>query len=117
MLKARRQAADQIAAGLFEAEAAVSEAVRKVAILVSAVEDARVHANLSLVVGSAAGLHAINSLMALGTAKQELVLAHGEFDHARKQIGLGAVAFGDGGSGKPSDDGVTSSLVAVPVAA
>ena len=104
MLKARRQAADQIATGLFEAEAAVSEALRKVAALVGAVEDARTSANLSLVVGSAAGLRTINSLMALGTAKQELVLAHGEFDAARKQIGLGAVAFGDGGGGKPVDD-------------
>ena len=114
MLKIRRQAADQIAAGLFEAEDAVSEAVRKVAALIGAVEDARTSAKLSMVVGSDAGLRTINCLMALGTAKQELVLAHGEFDATRKQIGLGAVAIGE--EGKPAPQGIGRPQVEVVAA-
>ena len=113
MLKARREAADQIATKLFRAEAAVSEAVRHVAALVGEVETSRTSAKLALMVGSDGGQRTINCLTALGMAKQELVQAHAEFDRTRKQIGLGAVLFGDGGSQKPSDDALTTALAVV----
>jgi hypothetical protein len=103
MLKKRREAAEQVAAQLFSAEAAVSAAIAEVAELVKAAEAARAHANLSHVVASAGAGRAIKCLAALGEAKAELVQAHHDYAEAQADIGLRAVALGAGGGQKSSD--------------
>ena len=101
MRKARRQAADRIAAKLFSAEVALSKALIELAGLVDTMETERASANLSLVVGAEPASHTIQCLMALGTAREALVKAHEGFAATHQSIGLGAVAIGVGGGEKP----------------
>ena len=101
MLKARRQAANQIAAKLFRAEMALSQALIEVAGLVDTIETARKSANLSMVVAAEPTSDTIQCLMSLGTARASLVRAHQGFAAAHQNIGLGAVALGVGGGDKP----------------
>ena len=115
MLKARRQAANHVAAKLFRAESAVSQALVEVAALIDATETARANANLSLVVGSQAAARTIQCLSALGAAREHLVQAHEGFADAHRSIGLGAVATGAGGGDKP-DQYVPSGQLSVVAA-
>ncbi len=101
MLKQRRLAADHVADALFAAETSLSRAMVDVADLVKATEEARASANLSPVVSGDAIYRAISCLRGLGDANQELLMAHNAFATVQKQIGLGAVNYGGGGT-KPS---------------
>lgn len=116
MLKARRQAADQVATRLFAAETAISEAVLSVADLVQVIQTARREANLSAVIGNDAAFRAIACLSALGTANQELVQAHHDLADTQRQIGLGAVATGAGGGAKPNESQLTGPAIAAVAA-
>lgn len=107
MLKERRQAADQVAAGLFAAERALSEAVEKAADLVKTMQTARTSANLSPIIGSEAAFAVISCLKLLGEANQEMVVAHHHLSATQKRVGLSTVNFGAGGTDKPDDDFIT----------
>jgi len=115
MLKQRRLAADQVADALFAAEASLSRAMVDVANLVGATQEARTSANLSAVIIGDAVYRSISCLQGLGTANQELMMAHNAFASIQKQIGLGAVNYG-GNAPKPSDVDQTRQSVAAVAA-
>ena len=105
MLKARREAADQIAAGLFKVESSLSTTLEDAAALVQTMQTARRKANLSAIVGSDPLARVIACLGALGDANQEIVAAHHGLSETQNQVGLGkVVAFGEEGGDKPKDE-------------
>jgi hypothetical protein len=86
MLKQRRMVAEQIAAALFEAEAAIDVALSKTAMLT----------------GQDAVEHASQAIVALAEARRAIVETHKELSIAQAQIGLGAVVMTDPvGGNKP----------------
>jgi hypothetical protein len=113
MLKQRRLIADQVAATLFEAESAIDAALGKAAALAGVMPSMRVEAGISALVGQGAVEWASKSIMALTEARRAIVEAHKELSVAQKQIGLGAVMYGD--PDKPEDPGVRA-LKVVPAA-
>jgi hypothetical protein len=113
MLKQRRLIADQVAASLFEAESAIDAALGKAAALAGVMPSMRVEAGISALVGQGAVEWASKSIMALTEARRAIVEAHKELSVAQKQIGLGAVMYGD--PDKPEDPGVRA-LKVVPAA-
>ncbi len=94
MLKARRQAAEQVAALLFETETAIDAAVTKAAELAAKMPVVRQDANLSALIGQSALEKTIATLTALAEARSSIVAAHKELSIAQQDIGLGAVALG-----------------------
>ena len=96
MLKQRRKAADQVAEHLFSAEAAIDAAVNKAAALAAVLPMARTDANLSALYGQAALERLTETIAALAQARRGIVETHKELAIARDQIGLGAVAYGEG---------------------
>ncbi|MFN3229735.1 MAG: hypothetical protein ACK41P_07780 [Asticcacaulis sp.] len=99
MLKARRQAAEQVAALLFETETAIDAAVSKAAELAAKMPVVRQDANLSALIGQSALEKTIATLTALADARSNIVATHKELSIAQQDIGLGAVSYG--GSIKP----------------
>ena len=95
MLKQRRLIADQVAATLFEAEAAIDAALGKTAALAGVMPSMRAEAGISALVGQGAVEWASKSLSALTEARRAIVETHKELTVAQKQIGLGAVMYGD----------------------
>jgi hypothetical protein len=95
MLKERRMAADQVAAELFQAEAAIDAALNRTAALTAAVPTARVDAGLSALFGQGAIERLSETIAALAQARRGIVECHKELAVIRDQIGLGAVAFGE----------------------
>jgi hypothetical protein len=114
MLKQRRLIADQVAATLFDAETAIDAALGKTAAFAGVMPSMRVEAGLSALVGQGAFEWASKSITALTEARRAIIEAHKELSVAQKQIGLGAVMYGD--PDKPEDPGVRA-LHAVPPAA
>lgn len=98
MLKQRRMAAEQVANVLFEAETAIDAAIAKTTELAGAIPALRAQANLSAIVGQDAFERATQIVMALSEARRAVVETHKELSQVQKQIGLGAVAFGDPGT-------------------
>jgi hypothetical protein len=96
MLKQRRLIADQVAANLFEAEAAIDAALAKTAKLAGVMPELRAEAGLSALVGQDAVERASEAIAALASARRAIVETHKELDLAKTQIGLGAVMYGDG---------------------
>ncbi|HMO43388.1 MAG TPA: hypothetical protein PKB04_08710 [Phenylobacterium sp.] len=96
MLKQRRAYADQVAASLFEAEAAMDAALAKAAALAGVMPALRAEAGLSALIGQEAVEWTSRSISALAEARRALIEAHKELSVAQKQIGLGAVLYGDG---------------------
>lgn len=94
MLKERRLYADQVAASLFEAEAAIDAALAKAAALAGAMPGLR-PSGVSAVVGQDAYEWASKSILALTDARRAIVETHHALSTAQKQIGLGAVMYGD----------------------
>lgn len=95
MLKQRRLIADQVAASLFEAEAAIDAALAKTADLAGVMPSLRAEAGLSALVGQEAVEWTSKSLSNLAKARRAIVEAHKELSVAQEQIGLGAVMYGD----------------------
>lgn len=95
MLKERRKAADQVAAELFQAEAAIDAALNKTAALTAVVPAARAEAGLSALFGQGAIERLSETIAALAQARRGIVECHKELATVRDQIGLGAVAFGE----------------------
>lgn len=116
MLKQRRTYADQVAASLFEAEAAMDAALAKAAALAGVMPALRAEAGLSALIGQEALEWTSRSISALAEARRALVEAHKELSIAQKQIGLGAILYGDGGA-KPNAPVNTPALRSVDAAA
>lgn len=96
MLKQRRLMADQVAVSLFEAEAAIDAALSKAAALAGVMPGMRAGAGLSALIGQGAVEWTSKSILALTEARRAIVETHKELSIAQQQVGLGAVAFGDG---------------------
>ena len=100
MLKQRRMVAEQIAAALFEAEAAIDAALSKTATLTGVMPQLRRQAGASALIGQDAVERASQAIMALAEARRAIVETHKELSIAQTQIGLGAVVMTDtGGTG------------------
>ena len=102
MLKQRRMVAEQIAAALFEAEAAIDAAISKTATLTGVMPSLRREAGASALIGQDAVERASQAIMALADARRAIVETHKELSIAQAQIGLGAVSFDPGGGEKPA---------------
>jgi len=102
MLKQRRQYADQVASNLFAAEHAIDAALAKTAGLAGVVPGMRAQAGISALIGQDAMEWTGRSLAALTEARRAICEAHKELSRAQREIGLGAVAFGDGGEKPPA---------------
>lgn len=101
MLKQRRMVAEQIAAALFEAEAAIDAALAKTAQFTGVMPALRAQSGASALIGQGALEHASQAIMALAEARRAIVEAHKELSTAQVQMGLGAVAIGDVGPKPP----------------
>jgi hypothetical protein len=95
MLKQRRLIADQVAASLFEAEAAIDAALAKTAHLAGVMPSLRQGAGLSALIGQDAVERASEAFAALALARRAIVESHKELSVAQGQMGLGAVMFGE----------------------
>ena len=95
MLKQRRLVADQVAASLFEAEAAIDLALAKAAALAGIMPGLRTEAGISALIGQGAVERASEAFAALATARRAICETHMELSIAQKQMGLGAVMYGD----------------------
>ena len=104
MLKQRRMVAEQIAAALFEAEAAIDAAISKTATLTGVMPSLRREAGASALIGQDAVERASQAIMALADARRAIVETHKELSIAQTQIGLGAVVMTDpmGGDKPPA---------------
>lgn len=96
MLKQRRLMADQVATSLFEAEAAIDAALAKTAHLAGVMPALRRDAGISALIGQDAVEHTSEAFAALALARRAIVETHKELSVAQKQMGLGAVMFGEG---------------------
>ena len=112
MLKQRRIAADQVAAGLFEAEAAIDSALNKTAALTAVIPAARSGAGLSALFGQDVLERLSETISALALARRGIVETHKELSVVKIQIGLGAVVMGGGDSDKPPPHNVSAPLEA-----
>ncbi len=101
MLKERRMVAEQVAAALFEAEAAIDAAFSKTAMLTGVMPALRKQAGASALIGQDALERATQAIMALTEARRAIVETHKELSIVQGQIGLGAVAIGDTGDKPP----------------
>jgi hypothetical protein len=105
MLKERRKVAEQVAASLIAAEAAIDAALSCTASLAGQMPALRADAKLSALIGQGAIEQAIEAMSALGQARRNIVATHRELSLAQTQIGLGAVnvvAEGAGGTKPPA---------------
>jgi hypothetical protein len=93
MLKQRRMVAEQIAAALFEAEAAIDAAISKTATLTGVMPSLRRQAGASALIGQDAVERASQAIMSLAEARRAIVETHKELSIAQAQIGLGAVVM------------------------
>jgi len=101
MLKQRRMVAEQVAAALFEAEAAIDAAITKAALLTGVMPQLRKEAGASALIGQGAVERASQAIMSLTEARRAMVETHKELSIAQTQIGLGAVMVGDPGTKPP----------------
>ena len=99
MLKQRRMVAEQVAAALFEAEAAIDIAITKAAILTGVMPQLRKQAGASALIGQGAVERACQAIMSLTEARRAMVETHQELSIVQTQIGLGAITMTDPGSG------------------
>jgi len=95
MLKQRRMVAEQVAAALFEAEAAIDAAITKAALLTGVMPQLRKEAGASALIGQGAVERASQAIMSLTEARRAMVETHKELSIVQTQIGLGAITMVD----------------------
>ncbi|WP_297512640.1 hypothetical protein [uncultured Caulobacter sp.] len=100
MLKQRREAAETVAQALFAAEKAIDAAIASTAALAGLMPASRQQANLSALIGQDALMSAINTMQALGAAREGIVATHKHLSVAQHDIGLSAVSFEEDEFGK-----------------
>jgi hypothetical protein len=101
MLKQRRMAVEQVAAVLYEAEAAIDAALNKTAALTATVPVARSSAGLSALFCQGAVERLSETITALAQARRGIVEAHKALTVDKIQMGLGAIKLDGGGNDKP----------------
>ncbi len=106
MLKERRMVAEQVAAALFEAEAAIDLALSKTAGLAGVMPGMRREAGISALIGQDALEHASQALLALADARRAIVDTHKQLSIVQEQIGLGAITLGGDAGPKPPPEAV-----------
>ena len=100
MLRERRNAANEVAAKLFEAEAAIDKALVALGTLATAMPQAQAEAKLSTVVGNEAYNHLGAAVAALFDGRSRTVALHHALDEVKTGIGLrnfSVVGTGDAG--------------------
>lgn len=113
MLKDRRNAANAVARQLFEAEAAIDDALVKVSTLVSVLTTARATAKLSSVVGNEAFSQVGAAVTALVEGRSSVVALHHTLDEVKTGIGLRnfpVVGTGDAGKILPGPAGENDAM-------
>ena len=68
------------------------------------VPSTRQDANLSAIIGQSALMAAIQTMQALGNAREGIVDTHRQLSVAQRDIGLSAVSFGNAGDKPPSPE-------------
>lgn len=111
MLKERRLAAEQVAGALFEAEAAIDEALSKTAQLTGVMPAMRKAAGASALIGQGAVERASEAIMALAEARRAIVEAHKELSIAQSHMGLGAITLNGDPGPKPPPMGAETEQV------
>jgi hypothetical protein len=91
MLKQRRLAAETVAEALFAAEQAIDAAITRTATLAGLMPSTRQDANLSAMIGQDALMGAIETMQALGVAREGIVTTHKHLSIAQRDIGLSAL--------------------------
>lgn len=92
-----------LAGDLYAAEAAVDEAIVKATTLVQAMIAARTELSVAATVGAGAQAKAMESLAALGQAREAVTGAHTEMARDHRRMGWGVYAAGP--VNKPPEDG------------
>ena len=90
-----RLVANELAAKLVSAEAAIDAAVAAVAALTAAMPLASQQANLGMHIGHEALMHAMESCSSLVKARTNILRSHKALAVAQHEVGLGEVAFMD----------------------
>jgi hypothetical protein len=111
MLKERRNAAEQVAGALFEAEAAIDAAISKTALLTGVMPSLRKQAGASALIGQDAVERASEAIMALAEARRAIVETHKELSVVQSQIGLGAITMGGDAGDKPPPTAIEADRV------
>ena len=88
-----RIAANDVAAKLLAAEAAIDAAIAAVASLTAAMPIAAQQANVGMHVGHTALMHAAESCQALIKSRTNIIRTHQALRVAQSEVGLGEVAF------------------------
>ncbi len=101
MLKERRHAAEAVAEALFAAEKAIDAAIASTAALTTLMPTSREAANLSVMVGPDALISAIETMRALGVARQNILETHQGLSKAQHDIGLSAVSSAAAARSRP----------------
>ncbi len=113
MLKQRRMAVEQVAAVLFEAEAAIDAALNKTAALTAIIPIARAGAGLSALFCQEALERCSETIAALAQARRGICETHKELSVVKVQMGLGSMVM-DGNNGEKPPHGLARpNLVAV----
>ncbi len=90
-----RLAANEVAAKLLAAEAAIDAAIAAVASLTAAMPVAAQQANVGMHVGHEALMHAMESCQSLVKSRTNIIRTHKALRVAQADVGLAEVAFAD----------------------
>lgn len=88
-----RIAANEVAAKLMAAEAAIDAAIAAVASLTAAIPTAATQANVGMHVGHEALMHAVESCQSLVKSRTNIIRSHKALRVAQADVGLDHVAF------------------------
>lgn len=88
-----RLAANEVAAKLMAAEAAIDAAIAAVASLTAAIPTAAAQANVGTHVGHEALMHAMESCQSLVKSRTNIIRSHKALRVAQSEVGLDHVAF------------------------
>ncbi len=114
MLKQRRMAVEQVAAVLYEAEAAIDAALNKTAALTATVPTARSDAGLSAMYCQGALERLSETIAALAQARRGIVETHKALTQDKIQMGLGGLRL-DGAGGTKPPHGIAAEATATNV--
>ena len=94
-----------VAGDLYATEQAVDAAITQATTLIQSMIGARAALNVSAIAGTVSQAKAMETLTALGAAREAIVACHGELQKDHRKMGWGVYAAGP--VNKP-DDGVTT---------
>jgi hypothetical protein len=99
----RIEVVEGLAAELYASEAAVDAAIVRTTALVQSLIEARANLSMSAVVASGSQTKMMETLAALGQAREAIVAAHAEMQKDHRKMGWGTFAAGP--MNKPPEDG------------